>query len=231
MIKSLMNKSLVHKTIYISLALQFITTLISLDGFRYKLNPIDNILKDILKIETVVQIIEGMVYLWISYSVSNLNVMIDRRYMDWTITTPLMLISTVLYMKYNTETEEYKRNVNLKDFFKDNSIEVLLIILLNGLMLLFGYLGEKNILDKNSSIIIGFAFFFGTFKYIYDKYVKDNDTNKKLFYFVFIVWSLYGVAAMFPAVSKNISYNFLDIVSKNFYGLFIYYKVLQVKLP
>ena len=44
--------------------------------------------------------------------------MIDRRYMDWTITTPLMLISTVLYMKYNTETEEYKRNVNLKDFLK-----------------------------------------------------------------------------------------------------------------
>ena len=231
MIKSLMNKSLVHKTIYISLAIQIITTLISLDGFRYKLNPIDNTLKDILKIETVVQLIEGFVYLWISYSVSNLNVMLDRRYMDWTITTPLMLISTVLYMKYNTESDEYKRNVNLKDFFKKNIGEMSIIVVLNALMLVFGYLGEKNILDKKSSIIIGFVFFFATFKYIYDKYVKDNDTNKKLFYFVFIVWSLYGVAAMFPAVAKNISYNFLDIVSKNFYGLFIYYKVLQVKLP
>ena len=27
--------------------------------------------------------------------------------------------------------------------------------------------------------------------------------------------------------TKNISYNLLDIVSKNFYGLFIYYKVIQ----
>ena len=42
------------------------------------------------------------------------------------------------------------------------------------------------------------------------------------------VWSLYGVAALMPADIKNISYNLLDIVAKNFYGLYLYYKILQV---
>ena len=97
-------------------------------------------------------------------------------------------------------------------------------------MLLFDYFEEKKIINKNFSIIIGFIFFFGTFKIIYDNYVKQNNMNKNLFYGVFIIWSLYGVAALFDHKAKNISYNFLDIISKNFYGLFLFYKILQVKL-
>ena len=41
---------------------------------------------------------------------------------------------------------------------------------------------------------------------------------------------MYGVSATFDVVTKNISYNLLDIVSKNFYGLFIYYKVKELSL-
>jgi len=33
---------------------------------------------------------------------------------------------------------------------------------------------------------------------------------------------------LFPAIYKNITYNFLDIVAKNFFGLFLYYKIKQV---
>ena len=29
--------------------------------------------------------------------------------------------------------------------------------------------------------------------------------------------------------TKNISYDFLDIIAKNFYGLYIYYKIIQIK--
>jgi bacteriorhodopsin len=39
---------------------------------------------------------------------------------------------------------------------------------------------------------------------------------------MFIVWSLYGVAAILPFFIKNISYNILDIFAKNFFGLFLY---------
>ena len=28
---------------------------------------------------------------------------------------------------------------------------------------------------------------------------------------------------------KNISYNGLDLIAKNFYGLYIYYKIVQLK--
>ena len=88
----------------------------------------------------------------------------------------------------------------------------------------------KKIINKNLSIIIGFIFFFLAFKYIYDKFVLNNEKNKKLFYFVFIIWSLYGLAAFFPDIQKNSCYNILDLISKNFYGLLIYYKIRQLSI-
>jgi bacteriorhodopsin len=49
-----------------------------------------------------------------------------------------------------------------------------------------------------------------------------------LFIFLFVVWSLYGIVYPFNAELKNISFNILDVISKNFYGLFIYWKILQL---
>ena len=37
------------------------------------------------------------------------------------------------------------------------------------------------------------------------------------------------VAAIMPTIPKNIMYNSLDIVAKNFYGLFIFYEVIKLK--
>ena len=48
------------------------------------------------------------------------------------------------------------------------------------------------------------------------------------FKILFTLWIFYGVAAMLPDVPKNICYNTLDIFSKNFYGLFIYYKIREL---
>ena len=46
--------------------------------------------------------------------------------------------------------------------------------------------------------------------------------------FLLIVWSLYGFAALLGTKNKNISYNLLDIVAKNFYGLFIYFYIRHI---
>ena len=224
-----MKKNIVYYTLYFSIIIQFITFLIGLDGYRYKLKPMDESLKDILTIENVVQLVEGLVYIWILYYSLNFDDMINKRYLDWFITTPLMLLSTILFMKYNTEKEK-NNSINSKQFFYEYLKDILYIGLLNALMLLFGFLGEKKIINKNLSIIIGFIFFFLTFKYIYDKFVLNNEKNKKLFYFVFIIWSLYGVAAFFPDIQKNSCYNILDLISKNFYGLLIYYKIRQLSI-
>ena len=224
-------KVLVYKTIYLSLAVQIITTLISLQGFFIKLNDKDKILKDILGIEAIVQFVETFLYIYIIFAVKKMENITRRRYIDWMITTPIMLLSTILFMDYRYEKEN---NTNKKlvftEYLNENKINIIKIFILNGLMLLFGYLGETDVIPKYIGIPLGFVFFILSFRLIYNKYAYKSELGKKLFYFVCGIWSLYGVAATFGIEYKNISYNILDIIAKNFYGLFIYYKILQIKI-
>ena len=73
-------------------------------------------------------------------------------------------------------------------------------------------------------ISIGFYFFYQTFKIIHT-YTKNNVINDRLYAFLVIVWGLYGFAAMLSNKNKNISYNLLDLVAKNFYGLYIFFLI------
>ena len=93
---------------------------------------------------------------------------------------------------------------------------------------MIGLLSELNIIDKKIAIPIGFIFFYLSFKLIYDEYASKTGGGKKLFLFLVSVWSLYGISAMMPMVPKNTCYNILDIVAKNFYGLFIYYYITRI---
>jgi bacteriorhodopsin len=227
----MIKDKLISKTIYFSLLVQFITTIVGLHGFFINVKEKDIILQDILGLETIVQIVEATFYIWIIFALKNLQKMTPRRYIDWFITTPTMLISTIMFMKYQEikdkgELEESK--LNYKNFFRDNKRNILIIVLLNVFMLLFGYLGEINYINKYLSVSVGFVFFFLNFYFIYEYYAKYSDLGKKLFYFNLIIWSLYGVAAMTDIKTKNICYNLLDIVAKNFYGLYIYYKILEL---
>jgi hypothetical protein len=221
--------TLVSKTIYLSLIVQILTTLISLGGLFVKLKEKDLVLKEILALEGIVQLIESAFYIWVIFAIHNLENVTPRRYIDWSFSTPIMLISTIVFMKY----QEYKENninksFKMIDFFKENKNNIIKIFVYNGLMLLFGFLGEAGIIDKRIGIPIGFVFFYLSFDLIYQEYGKKSELGKKLFIFLVVVWGLYGVAAMTDLNTKNISYNMLDIVSKNFYGLFIYYIILQI---
>tara|TARA_Y100000356_G_C11226666_1_gene272374 strand:- start:457 stop:1143 length:687 start_codon:yes stop_codon:yes gene_type:complete len=222
-------KLLVYKTIYLSLAIQIITTLISLHGFFIKLDKKDEILKDILAIEAIVQFVEAFFYVWVILALKHMENMTRRRYIDWMITTPIMLLSTIIFMEFKYNRENNLEKITLKDFINKNKTNIIKIAVFNGLMLLFGYLGETEIIPKYIGIPIGFVFFYLSFKIIYYEYAYKTDIGKKLFYFVAGVWSLYGIAAMLHMPYKNISYNMLDVVAKNFYGLYIYYKILQYK--
>ena len=227
------NKNLVKKTILFSLLVQIITGIISAQGFFIKIPENDMILKDILALETFVQFIEMVFYIWIAFAIININTMTSRRYIDWVITTPTMLLSTIMFMKYQEQKELNKQNeepVKTNAFLKNNKNLIIEMFIYNFGMLLFGYLGEINILPKYISIPIGFIFFYKSFNLIYTNYANKSVLGKKLFMFLLIVWSLYGVAAMFPTNPKNISYNLLDIVAKNFYGLYIYYKIYQISI-
>ena len=62
----------VQNTIWFSLILQIITGLIPLQGLFIKLDEKDTILTDILALETTVQLIELLFYIWIAFSVMNI---------------------------------------------------------------------------------------------------------------------------------------------------------------
>ena len=61
------------------------------------------------------------------------------RYFDWMITTPIMLLSTSIYL-------EYLKNKDLKlmDFLDGNKNLIMKIFIANWLMLFTGFLGETK---------------------------------------------------------------------------------------
>jgi len=223
------TNTLVSKTIYFSLVVQIITTIVSFGGLFVKIKDSDYVLKEILLLEGVVQIIESCFYIWVIFAIHNLKSVTPRRYIDWVFSTPIMLTSTIVFMKYQ-ELKDKNLDTSFKmiDFLKDNKSNIFKIFIYNGLMLLCGFLGEAGVIDKRIGITLGFIFFYLSFDLIYKEYANKSILGKKLFTFLLVVWGLYGVAAMTDIKTKNISYNILDIISKNFYGLFIYYKIVQM---
>ena len=216
----------VKNTMLFSLVVQIITGLVSLHGVFIKLDFNDKILSDILILETIVQIIEFLFYVWISYSLINIKNLAATRYMDWVITTPTMLLSTIMFMKYK-EFKENGKILETMEFLQNNKENIINIFIFNFLMLLCGFVGEIKPYLKYFSTLIGFGFFWKTFEIIYKNYAVKTTSGLNLFYFMFFVWGLYGVAALLGDKLKNISYNILDIFSKNFYGLFLYYTILK----
>ena len=223
------TNTLFSKTIYFSLVVQIITTIVSFGGLFVKIKDNDYVLKEILLLEGVVQIIESCFYIWVIFAIQNLKSVTPRRYIGWVFSTPIMLTSTIVFMKYQ-ELKDKNLDTSFKmvDFLKDNKSNIFKIFIYNGLMLLCGFLGEAGVIDKRIGITLGFIFFYLSFDLIYKEYAKKSILGKKLFTFLLVVWGLYGVAAMTDIKTKNISYNILDIISKNFYGLFIYYKIVQM---
>ena len=217
------GKKLLYKTVYLSLIVQIVTGLITIKGLFYELPEKHVVLTEILTLETVVQFIEAMFYFYmiLAFNTIKTGTVAARRYTDWVITTPIMILSTIMFMNYKVNKDKI---ITTTSFIKDNLKNIVLLFLFNFLMLVSGFLGEIKKISKTVSIPVGFVFFAITF-YIMKDYVGNEDINKKIYTFMLLVWALYGVAAMLPTISKNISYNILDIISKNFYGLFIFYKV------
>lgn len=224
------SKQLLAYTVYASLFVQILTGAFTLSGVFINLPKDDLILHDVIFLETIVQIIELVFYILISIFLINISMTLvtPLRYIDWAITTPAMLISTIMFMEYKNRKYNKTESITAREFVKQNKVNMYKIIGYNFLMLLSGILGEMGYINIYVSNIIGFIFLGLTFHTIYENYVLDESTNKKLFAFMFIVWSLYGIAALLPTLQKNIIYNGLDIIAKNFYGLFIFYYIVMV---
>jgi bacteriorhodopsin len=225
--------SSIKLTTNFSILIQILIGLITFNSIFLKLRKEDEILIEILKLETIVQLIELCYYIIILKNVPEKRIdnMASLRYFDWFITTPTMLLTSIVYFKY----EEYKekkrdRTLTLKTFIKGNQKNIIFIMVCNFLMLLFGYLTEINYIDKTSGFVLGFIFFCLSFANIYKHYARKSKRGKNIFYILIIIWSLYGFAFLLNSKWKNIIYNILDIFSKNFFGLYLYYIANSVKI-
>lgn len=222
---------IVKLSIDASLFIQIVTLLLNFFAFTVPVDKWDFALKEILGLETFVQIIELIFYGWYrGQLVDKVYDVTKFRYYDWFLTTPTMLFSTASYYGYldsREETDKEKEPFTIKKFFQDNWNWILLMFLCNALMLWFGYLQEVNRLSITWSSILGYASLFGSFGILYTQFVSKTPQQQGLFWFMFTAWSLYGVAAVFPSKEKNIGYNILDIFAKNFYGVFLSYLIFS----
>jgi len=210
----------------ISLGIQFVVGVLDLYALTLPRSK-DVLLRDLVKLELVVQTVEFIFYSWMvrSWGKHELQNIVQYRYYDWMITTPAMLITLMAFLG-GSPTQ------SLESFVSEHRDFVIGITSLNFSMLLLGLGGELQCISHTRSVILGFIPFFIYFALIYNRFIADQPvaSNKVLlFYFFFIIWSIYGVVALLPPNPKNTSYNILDLFSKNLLGVIL--SVLLINRP
>ena len=221
-------KYLFYVTLVISIVVQIITGIIEIGTFFVKVPPIYSIIRQLLLLELVVQFFEGSFYVWLAYNFTKVLNVTPKRYIDWFVTTPTMLITLMTYLIYlNTMVENKTTELEFFTVLKENSNIFIPVVLLNWLMLLFGYLGEMRIIPVLLGVFLGFIPFLLYYYIIYVNYVTQNTNGYLLFWYFFFFWSMYGFVAVLPYYVKNAFYNILDLFAKNFFGIFLSYIIIS----
>jgi hypothetical protein len=227
-----------------SFFIQVLTVFFDIYVLTFDHNEEYHIIRELLKLELYVQLVEGIFYFWLITNFHIIKNITVHRYYDWIITTPTMLFSYCVYLihiksnskedieenKYQNEKQHNQpveqkhttdNNDSLLELIINNSEKLLPIFILNTLMLLFGYLTEIGKLSVITGVSLGFVPFFIMFYLIYENYAKFTHIGRISFFYFSIVWGLYGIAALASYRIKNIGYNILDLFSKNFFGIFL----------
>jgi len=213
-----MNSDFVTSTFYITYVFLMTTGTIT---FIESLRTPNATIRHIMNLETCISIIAAYFYsIFMNKIQENKNNGKDIpyteitiiRYTDWLISTPFMLFVLCMIL-----AKEKNIPFTIRAF--------IVILLLDICMLLFGYFGETNKINKYTSLLIGFVFFVLMFAFIW--YIFMNNGKNSFIvvftYFMFlIVWSIYGIAYIMDEETKNILYNILDLVSKAFMGIFFW---------
>lgn len=227
------TKSFFYSTLVASVIVQIISGIIEVStGLFAPVSPEFNIIKQLLFLEIAVQSIEGLFYVWLLYNFTSVTNVTPKRYIDWAITTPTMLITLMFYLLFleKREKQQDTTGLNFFDLVVENGQTIWNVFILNWAMLFFGYLGEMNILSTLTGVLLGFIPFLLYYYIIYQKYAAgSSSTGIKIFWYFFIFWSLYGIVALLPYYLKNGLYNILDLFAKNFFGLFLSYIILLKK--
>jgi len=219
-----MNKH-IYTTGILSLLIQIITAIIDTYALYLPISPALINIQKLLWIEYSVNTIEAIFYVWMIHNFNKIKNITITRYYDWVITTPTMLFTYCMYLLHTKNLEENK-NHDLLYLINNEKYTLITIMLLNWLMLFFGYIGELGIMNIKLSTFFGFMPFFAMFYIIYENYSKYTPIGVNTFYYFAFVWGLYGVAALMSYEAKNIMYNILDLFAKNFFALYLAYVLI-----
>jgi len=174
------------------------------------LRTTDTNVRHVMNIETTVSLIAGLAYSifneMIKQPTVDLHEITKIRYIDWSITTPLIILVIMLF---------YGGSVHpLASVYGT-------LILLNWGMLGAGYLGEQGSINKWTGCIVGFLFFIAMLYTLYSCCIPTR-ANHAVFFIFAIIWSFYGLAYLLDEEKKNIAYNILDVISKAIFGVVLY---------
>ena len=185
--------------------------------FIEALRTADPMVRHILNLETCISIIAAYFYSVFLEKIKGPYTwpeITKIRYLDWSITTPIMLLALCLAMTYNVG-----KHLHLS--------LILTVVCLNYLMLGVGYLGETQRLPRIEASVIGFIPFFIMFWLIYGL-IDKSVANKILFWLYFVVWSMYGLVYLLDEETKQILTNVLDLIAKCFIGLGLWAYYTQI---
>lgn len=215
-------------SVYISLLVQVLTGIFDYYVIRLNVPHKLIILQQVLIMELIVQIIEGIFYVWLALNIASVANITPHRYYDWYLTTPTMLVSLCVYLIYlkNEETNDETKDSLFKIIY-DNLYTLIPILFLNFVMLTSGYLTEIKKVSQMSGVLFGFIPFLIYFYLIYENFAKFSVYGSQIFYYFFIVWFMYGIAALMNYKTKNIMYNILDLFAKNFFGIYLGFVILN----
>jgi bacteriorhodopsin len=168
--------------------------------------------RHIMNLETTVSLVAGLVYGYFNTEIQkdkpDLEYISKIRYVDWMITTPMILL--VLLLFYNPKAG----SVDYKTFGG--------VLALNAGMLMSGYYGETGALSKVQGGSLGFVFYAALLYLIYNCCIPKT-SNLTVFAVFAVIWSLYGINFYLDnEETKNTNYNILDVMSKALFGIVLW---------
>ena len=218
-------------TFVISLVVQLAVLIFSLVTLGIGNPP--PLLQLILVLETIVQGVEFVWYLTIGalYFFRKMTFGVEYRYIDWVITTPVMLITLFfLVIYFESPCMEVAKLVDFPGF----AGLLVLIVLADWGMLFLGCMVEANwwnIRERVSYVrwllVLGFVPLCLAFiPHIMAATERPSESAVAVIVPTFGIWSLYGVVAIAAygedrAQWRNAFYNLLDLLSKNLAGVVV----------
>ena len=211
-IRFLNTDEMVKNSFYLTYVFLLTTATITfIEAMRTKVDKV----RHILNLETCISVVAAYFYGKFVKQIEEPSIDYEKinltRYVDWAITTPIMLLVLCLAFLYNSGGR-----LSFKTF--------LTILFFNYSMLFSGYAGTTNMIDKMTAMGIGFVFFFALYGFLYQKFIakKPIFDNLILYWAFFTFWIMYGLVYLQPNKFKNVCFNYLDLFAKCFVGIFFW---------